>query len=252
VWNADTLGLLAAIFALAGLVKGIAGLGLPTVSLALTTAFLGLPAGMALLLFPSLIANLWQACSGGQIRAVLARIWPLLLPATLCIPLGASLLQEEGNLPALTAILGAVLIAYGASGLFRLIPPVTLTPARRLWLGPLAGLANGLLTGMTGSFVVPAIFYLQAAGLNKDALIQAMGLLFALSTLGLALALGGGGFLNRDLALLSALCVLPALSGMLAGRALRRHIPEARFRQILFFALFLTGLGLLHDYAAGF
>ena len=251
MWSAEILGLLAAIFALAGFVKGIVGLGLPTVSLAMTTAFLGLPAGMALLLFPSLIANLWQACSGGQIRAVLARIWPLLLPATLCIPLGASLLKD-GNLPALTATLGAVLIAYSVFGLFRLVPQVTLTAARRLWLGLLAGLANGMLTGMTGSFVVPGILYLQSAGLNKDALIQAMGILFTLSTLGLAVSLGGSGFLNRELALLSALCVLPALAGMLAGRALRRHIPEARFRQILFFALFLTGLGFLQDYAAAF
>ena len=51
------LALIAATFLLAGAVKGVIGLGLPTVSLGILTAALDLPTAMALLLVPSLATN---------------------------------------------------------------------------------------------------------------------------------------------------------------------------------------------------
>ena len=53
-------------FVLAGGVKGVIGLGLPTVSLAILTATLGLHSAMALLVAPSLVINVWQALVGGN------------------------------------------------------------------------------------------------------------------------------------------------------------------------------------------
>ena len=60
-------------FLLAGAVKGIIGMGLPTVSLALLTIVVGLPQAMALLLVPSFVTNVWQGLSGGHGRAILRR-----------------------------------------------------------------------------------------------------------------------------------------------------------------------------------
>ena len=83
------LAAIAATFALAGLVKGVIGLGLPTVSLALLSATLGLPQAMALLLVPSFATNALQALSGGNAKTVLARIWPFLALATVTVWIGA-------------------------------------------------------------------------------------------------------------------------------------------------------------------
>jgi uncharacterized membrane protein YfcA len=94
---------------------------------------------------------------------------------------------------------------------------------------------------MTGSFVVPGVLYLQALGLTRDMLIQAMGLLFTLSTLALAAALGGNDLLSRDLGLWSAAAVAPALLGMALGQRVRRALPEERFRRIFFAALLVLG-----------
>ena len=63
-------------FLLAGMVKGVIGLGLPTVSLALLTVALDLPQAMALLLVPSFVTNLWQAMAGGRAREIAGRLWP--------------------------------------------------------------------------------------------------------------------------------------------------------------------------------
>ena len=195
------------------------------------------------MLIPSLVTNLLQGFSGGQLRAVLRRTWPFLTCATAAIWFGAMALVRLD--PAfLSGLLGLLLIAYAGLGLGRL--QLTL-PAR---LEPFAGIAfgatNGVLSGMTGSFTVPGVLYLQAIGLQRDQLIQAMGLLFSLSTLGLAVALGGQNLLRADLGVLSAVALLPALLGMELGRRLRHRLSEARFRQV-----FLLGLLALGLYLAG-
>jgi uncharacterized membrane protein YfcA len=227
-----------ATFLLAGTVKGVIGLGLPTVSLALLTVATDLTSAMALLLVPSFVTNLWQALVGGHFVAALRRTWPFLAAATLTIWLGGLALTRV-DLALLSALLGALLVVYATLSLagLRLAVP----PAREAWLGPLAGAANGILTGMTGSFVVPGVLYLQGLGLGRDALIQAMGLLFTLSTLTLAAALGGSGLLSPDLGLWSAAAVAPALIGMTLGQKVRRALPEARFRRVFFAALLLLG-----------
>ncbi len=242
MWSLETLAMLAAIFLLAGIVKGVVGLGLPTVSLALMTVSLGLPTAMALLLIPSFVTNLWQGLAGGKVGLVVRRTWLLLLPATLFIPLGALVLRG-GDLALLTALLGGLLVVYGGLGLSKV--RLSVAPGQEAWAAPLAGAVNGILTGMTGSFVVPGVLYLQSIGLARDLLIQAMGLLFTLSTLGLAVSLGGMDLLSLDLALLSALAVVPALLGMRLGQALRQRISETLFRRLLYLALLALGAGLI-------
>ena len=96
---------------------------------------------------------------------------------------------------------------------------------------PLAGLVNGVLTGMTGSFVVPGVMYLQALGLSRDALIQAMGMLFTVSTLALGFALQANDLLRMEHGALSTMALAPAVAGMVIGQrirkpALRAAVPE--------------------------
>lgn len=230
--------LILATFLLAGLVKGVIGLGLPSVSLTILTLAFDLPSAMALLLVPSFVTNLWQALTGDNAGLILRRIWPFLLPAMLSIWIGAQALRHI-ELSLLSALLGALLAAYAITSL----SGVRFTVSRRQsnWVGPLLGLVNGVLTGMTGSFVVPGVIYLQALGLNRDALIQAMGMLFALSTLALALALERNDLLNLEQGMLSTLGLLPAIAGMILGRRIRSRISEPRFRKIFFTSLLALG-----------
>jgi uncharacterized membrane protein YfcA len=94
---------------------------------------------------------------------------------------------------------------------------------------------------MTGSFVVPGVMFLQAIGLPRDLLIQAMGMLFSLSTLALALALGGNGLLTAELGALSSAAVLPALAGMIVGQRIRQILSEQMFRRVFFISLLMLG-----------
>lgn len=239
-WTAGNSNLLviAGTFLLAGWVKGVVGFGLPTVSLGLLTASLGLHPAMALLLAPSFVTNACQAVAGAHARELLRRIWPFLLTAALTIGLGAQALSRL-DVASLSALLGVLLIAYALLGLAR--PPPVLPLPCESWAGPLAGAVNGVLTGMTGSFVVPGVLYLQALGLPRDKLIQAMGMLFSASTVALGIALGGHGLLPPDVLALSTAAVAPALAGMILGQRLRKRLPETLFKKLFFLALLLLG-----------
>ncbi len=246
MFDALTIAAIIGTFLISGTVKGVIGLGLPTVSLGLLTATLGLPTAMALLLVPSLVTNLWQAVVGGNGRAILLRIWPFLLTATVTVWLGATALTRV-DLSLLSALLGALLVAYSILNLAGI--RLTITTRQEVWAGPLIGSANGILTGMTGSFVVPGVMFLQAIGLSRDLLIQAMGMLFTASTLALAFALHGNNFLTAQLGALSATALIPAVIGMVFGQRIRQSLSEPLFRQVFFIALLILGVYIITDAA---
>ncbi|MGX1307372.1 putative membrane protein YfcA [Amorphus suaedae] len=230
--------LIAVTFLLAGTVKGVIGLGLPTVSLGLLTAALDLPTAMALLIVPSFVTNAFQASAGGNARAILTRIWPFLLMATVTVWIGASALTRV-DLDLLSGLLGLLLVAYAVINLagVRLVIPAH----REAWAGPAFGVANGILTGMTGSFMVPGVMFLQGIGLSRDMLIQAMGMLFTASTVALALALQTNNLITGTIGIASAIALAPALAGMVAGQAIRKRLSEAVFRRVFFASILLLG-----------
>src|SRR5690606_14250078 len=161
---------------------------------------------MALLLVPSFVTNFWQSVVGGNARRILYRLWPFLLMATVTVWIGArALTRVDPSL--LTALLGALLVTYSVVNLGGM--RLTIPTRYELWAGPLIGSANGVLTGMTGSFVVPGVMFLQAIGLSRDVLIQAMGMLFTASTLALAAALQQANLLTTSHGVVSGAAVLP-------------------------------------------
>ena len=239
MFDPTILAIVLATFVLAGTVKGVIGLGLPTVSLALLTVALDLPSAMALLLLPSFITNVWQAAVGGHGRAIIKRLWPFLTLATVMVWVGGTALTRV-DVSLLSALLGALITTYAVISLAGI--RLTISSGHERWAGPVFGTVNGILTGMTGSFVVPGVMFLQAIGLPRDTLIQAMGMLFTLSTVALAVALGGNNLLTMELGILSALGVIPALIGMVLGQRIRKMLSEEKFRRVFFISLLVLGL----------
>lgn len=238
----EVLVLIGATFLLAGGVKGVIGLGLPSVSLGILAATLDLTTAMALMVMPSLVTNFWQGAVGGHLRMLLVRLWPFFLTATVTVWLGAMALSFA-DLELLSGLLGVLLALYAAIALAGWRP--VLDGGQELWAGPGFGVVNGVLTGMTGSFVVPGVLFLQAIGLPRDVLVQAMGILFTLSTVALAIALQRHSFWTADLGLVSLGAVVPALIGMVVGQRLRRSLSETAFRRVFFWSLLALGLYII-------
>lgn len=230
---------IALVFALAGAVKGVLGLGLPTVAIGLLGLFMPVAQAAALLTMPSLITNLWQVAAGPRFAPLLRRLCPLLAGTAAGVAVVAAFFAGAAEAWS-RYLLGACLLAYGGIGLAGWRPPAV--PARLEGpLGGAAGFASGVLTGFTGVFVLPAVPYLQSLALDRRALSQAMGLYFTMSTVALAASLAWQGQLDLRASIGSLVMVVPALVGMWVGQALRDAMSEAAFRRALFAGLALLG-----------
>lgn len=242
MFDSITLITICASFLAAGLVKGVIGFGLPIVSVALLTVFVGLQNALALLLIPALCTNIWQGSVGGHAKPLVKTLWPFLILATLFVWVGTLTLTRV-DLPMLSAFLGLVLLVYSLTNMAGF--QIVINDTQNKWLGPLLGAINGTITGMTGASAIPGVIYFQARGLQRDEMIQAMGILFALSTASLGISLGGNGLLNAELGIISAFALVPSILGMVIGRKIRKSLSETLFRKIFFVALMLLGIYII-------
>ena len=237
------IALIAVTFFVAGLVKGTLGLGLPTIVLGALAAPLGLKEAIGFMLLPSLCANLWQGFVGGAFFELLRRFWAFFLAAIVGIWFGVLLLAQSPE-QLLLGALGSVLCVYTGlvlAGRKFQAPP----PSRERWYSPIAGGLGGVMFGMTGVFIVPGILYLQALGLTRDVLIQAMGVSFIIITVAIAAFMSDRHILEVQQVLLSFPTLLPMFAGLAIGRHYRHRIPEARFSRVIMAALFLNGIYLI-------
>ena len=229
-------------FLMAGTVKGMIGLGLPTVAMGMLGLAIAPAQAAALLIIPSIVTNAWQLAAGGQLRALIRRLWPMQLGIVCGTGFGMLWLGIDGGSGVVRA-LGAALLLYALSGLF--LPTWQVASAREPWLGPLCGVVTGVITSATGVFVIPAVPYLQALGLGKNQLVQALGLSFGVSTLALAAGLYGRGSLGGGELNASLLALMPAMLGMWIGQLLRQRVSATLFKRVFFVGMALLGAHLL-------
>lgn len=233
------LAFVIAVFAIAGMIKGTIGLGLPAVSMALLTLLMSPFQAATLLIIPSLVTNIWQLFAEGHVLRLIRRFWRLLLGIivgtiwSVFPTLGQGEFQSE-------ILLGGMLALYGAYGLFAKNMP-NLSPYEK-WLSPIIGYLGGALTVATGVIVIPVVPFLQSLHLKRDDLVQSLGLAFTVSTVCLAiyLYLNPVDQMNIDWKM-SLIALIPALIGMWFGTKIRYRIPEQKFRKLFFLGLVLFG-----------
>ncbi|GEO80939.1 sulfite exporter TauE/SafE family protein [Pararhodospirillum oryzae] len=235
------LGLCLVVFLAAGVVKGLLGMGLPTVAMGLLGLVLSPAEAAALMLVPSLLTNLWQALAGPSPWPLLRRLAPLLAGITFGTALGAPWMHAETTL--VRAGLGGILVVYALVGLGGVrLPRVRATRGPvPIAVGLVMGLLTGLASGATGVFVLPSVPYLASLSLDRPRLVQALGLAFTTASAALALALAAHDRLPFASLGWSTLAVVPAVAGMAAGAWLGARVPQALFRRLFYGGLLVLG-----------
>ena len=234
----DILAIAAVAFTLAGFVKGVVGFGFPIITLIILTLTIGLLDALAIVVIPTIVVNIWQASSGPYLTDIVKRMWLYFLVAMIFIWITSAYLSVV-NIKWPTAMLGAILFVFASSRLLK----VSISVPRK-WEWPLSvplGAINGMLTGMTGSFMVPSVLFMQAMGFQRDMLVQAMGIFFAISTIVLAVSLGRNDLISMEHVRVSVSALVPSILGLYIGRRVRLKIDEERFQQLFLVSVLLLG-----------
>jgi uncharacterized membrane protein YfcA len=233
--------LIAATFLLAGFIKGVVGLGLPTVSMGLLAVSMPPAHALAIVIVPAIVTNIWQTFVGPYLRDIIRRLWPLMAGTAIGIWLNAGMLTGPYARYG-TIILGGLLVIYAVIGLSKF--SFSVARADEKWIGGIVGLLTGVISAATGVQVLPSMPFMQAIGMEKDELVQALGVFFTVATLALAFNLTSAGLLSAATALPGAVAMAAAFAGMFIGQAVRSRLQPETFRRWFLVAMIFLGLYL--------
>jgi hypothetical protein len=233
---------IAAAFLLAGFVKGALGLGLPTVSVGLLAVTMPPAHALALVIVPAILTNIWQTFVGPYLRDIVRRLWPLLLGLAAGIRLNAgSMTGPYAHYS--TIVLGFLLVIYAVIGLRKFVFNV----ARRdeKWIGAIIGLITGVISAATGVQVIPSMPYFQAIGMERDELVQALGVFFSVATVALAFNLSSAGLLDETATWPGVIALACSFIGMAIGQAVRSRMEPEAFRRWFLISMIFLGIYLV-------
>jgi uncharacterized membrane protein YfcA len=227
----------------AGVVKGILGIGVPVVSVSLLSLVINVPTAVALLPIPILLSNLWQSLSSGQVLRTLRRFAALIAALVVGTFVGARLLVDMDQ-RALLGIVGAAVLVFAISAHFP--HHLRVRPRTERWLGAPVGFIGGVLGGMTTFFGPPLIMFLFALNLEKDEFVGTISTIYLCAAIPLAAALGMFGFMGPREYAWSTAAAAPLFLGVLAGQWLRTRISQSAFRRGLLLMLLVVGVRLIY------
>jgi uncharacterized protein len=231
--------LIVAAFLLAGFIKGVLGLGLPTVSMGLLAVSMPPAQALAIVVVPAIVTNIWQTFAGPYLRDILRRLWPLMIGTVTGIWLNAGMLTGPyarfGPI-----VLGLLLVIYAIIGLSKF--SFSVARPNEKWIGGIVGLITGAVSAATGVQVIPSMPYMQAIGMERDELVQALGVFFTVATVALAFNLTSAGLLSAATALPGGIAIVTAFIGMFIGQAVRSRMQPEAFRRWFLIAMILLGI----------
>ena len=218
-------------------------MGLPTISLLWLTLSIDIETAITMIVIPAFITNLWQAINGKYFSELIQEFWFFLTLSGFSVYLGTYLFFCISTDLA-TSLLAVIIIFYSIIVLrgktfshpnkyHPLIKPVVFT-------------SNGILTGLTGTLIVPGVFFFTALNYSKEKLLQALGIHFSI----LSLALGVSKTIhevtfNSEILLLSIYSTVLAFVGMFIGNRVLGGIDETFFRKLFLYSLLIIGILVL-------
>ena len=232
---------IAVVFLLAGFVKGVIGLGLPTVSMGLLAVVMAPAHALAIVIVPGILTNVWQTFAGPYFLGIVRRLWPLLLGLAVGIRLTGDMMTGPYARYG-TVFIGVLLVIYAIVTLRNFV--LTIKPKDEKWIGGVIGLVTGVISGATGVQVVPSMPFMQALGMKRDELIQALGVFFTIATLVQAFNLSAAGILDQSTALPGVIALASSFTGMAIGQTVRTRLEPEAFRRWFLISMIVLGIYL--------
>ena len=201
----------------------------------------GLEKALALVVVPAIVSNVAVFIGVGNVFATLKRFQLFYLGILPGIAAGTALLGIADTRFA-TDALAAVALAYVALAVIR--PSFSLPPSLERPLALPAGMLNGMLTGLTGSQILPLVTYMMALRLDAQGQVIAINLAVTIASgvLGVTLLVTGG--MTGDLLMLSCAGAAPAIGGALLGNAVRGLLPVEALRRLTLVMLVAIAMSL--------
>lgn len=234
--------LITGILIIAGMTKGVLGVGLPLLAVPLLSQVVSVPLAIMTLAISTVASNAFQAFQGGNIIIVLRRFWTLLVPLTISLFIAAHLLVDLHD-RTLSIILGGLLLLFTVLSWFPAIFQMKVQHEKVM--NPIVGIVSGLLGGVSSFYGPLLLMYMVALKLPKDFFISAISTAYFLGAFPLIVSLMVYGAMGQDEFVLSVMSLIPVFAGLLIGQAIQKRMPQEAFRKGLVIILLVSGISLI-------
>jgi uncharacterized membrane protein YfcA len=236
------IALVTVILVIAGMTKGLLGVGLPLIAVPLLSQVVSVPLAIMTLAVSTVVSNAYQAIQGRDALLVARRFWTLLVPFVITLFLAARLLVVLND-RTLGLILGSLLLVFTV--ITRVPRFSTVRVEHERYLNPLVGILAGFLGGVSSFFGPVLLMYAVALRLPKALFVSAMSTFLFCGALPLIISLIAYGMMGRDQIILSSLSLIPVFIGLLIGQKIQTRMPQEAFRKGITAILVLTGASLI-------
>ncbi len=235
--------ILVAGLAVAGVAKGISGMGLPLIATPILAGVFGPRAAVTIVAIPIFASNSLLVIQGFRRgRGLLRGVVPLLIVSAIGTAFGTLLLAnlDQRTFAILITVMVVIFLARGE----RLLGDDPAALRARI-IGPLVCLVGGVLQGTT-SIASPLVgSYLHSQRLPAAAFVFVITSIFELNAIVQLIGYGLQGLYTPELIAIGMVGLIPTLLAMAAGVALRGRLDATRFRQFIVALLVLSVANLL-------
>ena len=230
------------IFIIAGMIKGAAGLGLPTTAMGLMTISIAPRTAIALLIFPLIFTNAWQIFRSGNINQTFKRYLPFIIMLIIFVWLTVNKTSQVSD-STLIGFLGFFILLFVVVNIFRNAPFIPNHHDKKAQI--IAGFIAGIMGGLTSVWAPPLAIYLAARRVKKEEFVRVSGLIFFIGSIPLLIAYLNQGHMNKELSLLSVFLLLPTFIGFWIGEKIRNKMSEIIFKKFILIIFLIMGLDLI-------
>ena len=226
-----------------GFIKGIIGFGMPMIILGASAAISMPYLGLAILILPTLVTNIFQVSLFGRTELInsIKEFKFFLFFCLLGLFIGAKLFVAA-DLNSLVGGIGFIVLVLSFVQLIKLQGPKR---NNSIGLASIFGGITGLLGGGTGIWGPTTVLYLASIATSKQKQILVQGVTFACSSVFLLIAHLYTGVFSYKTGILSAVMILPAMIGMLFGVGVQSYLNQEKFRLITHISLCFGGVYLI-------
>lgn len=230
----------AAIFLVAGIIKGFLGIGLPASAMGFLTLYLPPAEAIPLLWLPILVTNILQFTRAPYKREIVSEYAWFAVAIIVSIFITALFIADY---PAalLTVAIGFAMVIFALNSLFGFTIPMGTGKPWQIVMGIL----SGILGGLSSIWSPVVVMYMVATNVPKERFIGAIGFIFLAG----AIALGGGqivaGLITLPVLIKSAVALVIVVIGFRVGEILRGRISQNQFRTVILIAFLIMGIRLI-------
>jgi uncharacterized membrane protein YfcA len=240
--DARLLVAVAAIF-LAGIAKGVTGMGLPVAGVPILVALYG---DLRLVLLTTVFATalsdvpmLWRFRKNYREASILVGF---LICGLIGIVIGTRILLYV-RVSILSAVLAAVVIAFIAVSWFGKVPTMSRVLATRL--GPLIGFVCGIIQGSAGASGPIVTTYLVSSQLSRDGFLFAINAIFFVLDWTQFASLQQLHLTTPAIWAASLIVVVIVFAGIGIGFAIQKRIDDVIFKRAVLIMLACAAVGLI-------